>query len=61
MGNGDKRGHGDKALSRHLAEWRADGQKSKPFFFFLNERIVNTVYSMLVESLFIADFFFLQK
>ena len=38
MGNGDKRGHGDKTLSRDLAEWRTGGQKSKLFFvlFFLN-------------------------
>lgn len=34
-------------------------KKGKPFF--CNEQIVNTVYFMFVESLFIADFFFFRN
>ena len=60
MRNGDKRRHGDKVLSRDLAEWRTGERKSKPFFFF-NEQIINMVYSLLVENSFIANFFFFRN
>lgn len=59
MSNGDKRRHGDKVLSRDLAEWRTGERKSKPFFF--NEQIINMVYSVLVENSFIANFFFFRN
>lgn len=59
MRNGGKRRHGDKVLLRDLAEWRTGEIKSKPFFF--NEQIINMVYSMLVENLFIAHFFFFRN
>lgn len=59
MRNGDKRRHGDKVLLRDLAEWRTSEIKNKPFFFY--EQIINMVYSMLVESLFIANFFFFRN
>ena len=61
MRNGEKRRHGDKVLSRDLAEWRTGERKSKPFFFFSNEPIINMVYSLLVENLFIANFFFFRN
>lgn len=48
-------GHGH--IVRGLAELRRGEQKASPFSF-LNEEIINIMYSPFVESLFIVDFFF---
>lgn len=36
-------------------------EKASLFFFFSNEQIINMVYSLLVENLFIANFFFFRN